>query len=110
MLIGVVDYINELDRVTKASDTSKPYGDVKYADPGYQSDGKARYPIDTEAHIRAAWNYINKEADASKYTAQQLSAIKRRIVAAWKDKIDPAGPPSAQKVEHFSNERALGSF
>lgn len=36
-------------------DNKEPYGSVAYADPGYQSDGKKRYPIDTEAHIRAAW-------------------------------------------------------
>ena len=27
--------------------------ELNYADPGYQSDGKRRYPIDTERHIRA---------------------------------------------------------
>lgn len=76
-------------------DTSKPYGNVKYADPGYQSDGKKRYPIDTEEHIRAAWNYINKTKNAAKYSSSQVSSIKRRIVSAWKSKIDPEGPPSA---------------
>lgn len=76
---------------------SKPYGNVSYADPGYQSDGKARYPIDTEAHIRAAWNYINQSKNAGKYTSSQASRIKSKIIAAWKSKIDSAGPPSAQK-------------
>ena len=33
---------------------NEPYGAVTYADPGYQSDGVKRYPIDTEAHTRAA--------------------------------------------------------
>ncbi|HXH95544.1 MAG TPA: phage protease, partial [Thermoanaerobaculia bacterium] len=28
-----------------------PYGDVEYADPGYQKDGQKRYPLDTETHI-----------------------------------------------------------
>lgn len=28
--------------------------DVEYADPGFQSDGKKRYPIDTDRHIRTA--------------------------------------------------------
>ncbi len=60
----------------------KPYGDVAYADPGYQKDGKARYPIDTAEHTRAAWSYVNQERNASQYTADQLSQIKQRIRAA----------------------------
>jgi phage head maturation protease len=75
----------------------KPYGDVTYADPGYQADGKKRYPIDTEAHIRAAWNYINKPKNAAKYKDGDVGKIKAKIVAAWKAKIDAAGPPSASE-------------
>src|SRR6185312_5147778 len=45
-----------VDEETKASKT--PYGDVAYADPGYQSDKKKRYPIDSADHVRAAWSYI----------------------------------------------------
>lgn len=78
-------------------DPAKPYGDVTYADPGYQEDGKKRYPIDTEGHIRAAWNYINKPKNAGKYSSDEVSKIKGRIVAAWKRKIDSAGPPSAKE-------------
>src|SRR6185312_11663118 len=59
----------------KSSDDSKgDYGDVEYADPGYQPDGKKRYPIDTAEHIRAAWNYINKKKNADKYTADQAAS------------------------------------
>ena len=61
-----------------------PYGDVAYADPGYQKDGKKRYPIDTADHVRAAWSYINKEKNASKYSSGQLSRIKGKIKAAAK--------------------------
>lgn len=56
----------------------EPYGDVKYADPGYR-DGTKRYPIDTEEHCRAAWAYINQEKNASKYSPEELAAIKGRI-------------------------------
>jgi hypothetical protein len=66
------------------SDAKKPYGDVTYADPGYQSDGKKRYPIDTEAHCRAAWSYINKGSNASAYSSSQLASIKNKIKAACK--------------------------
>ena len=85
------------EKFTKASDKAEPYGDVEYADPGYQEDGKKRYPVDTETHIRAAWSYINKEANAAKYSSAEVSKIKARIVAAWKSKIDPKGPPSAKE-------------
>lgn len=60
----------------------EPYGDVAYADPGYQKDGKKRYPLDTKEHVRAAWAYINKQQDGDKYTAAQLRRVKARIKAA----------------------------
>lgn len=70
----------------------RKYGDVKFADPTNK-----KYPIDTEEHIRAAWNYIHKAKDSDKYSASEVAAIKRRIVAAWKEKIDKDGPPSADE-------------
>jgi phage head maturation protease len=80
-----------------ASDPKKPYGDVTYADPGYK-DGTKRYPIDTEAHAKAAWSYINQADNASGYTADQLSQIKARIKAALKkfgvDVADDSKPSS----------------
>jgi len=63
-------------------DPKKPYGDVTYADPGYQADGKSRYPVDTEAHAKSAWAYINKASNAAEYTASQLASIKAKIKAA----------------------------
>jgi phage head maturation protease len=83
-------------------DAAKPYGDVEYADPGYQEDKKKRYPIDTEAHIRAAGNYINKEKNQAQYSSAQVASIKRKIVAAWKKKIDKDGPPSADDGEKLA--------
>ncbi len=68
----------------KSTEKKEPYGDVEYADPGYQNDGKKRYPIDTEEHIRAAWSYINQSDNAKLYTAEQLSNIKSRIKTAAK--------------------------
>lgn len=81
-------------------DGAKPYGDEDYADPGYQSDGKKRYPLTeggkpSETRIRAAWNYIHKKKNAGKYSAEHLAAIKKKIVAAWKAHIDKDGPPAA---------------
>lgn len=60
---------------------NKPYGDVKYADP---KNGK--YPIDTAAHAKAAWSYINMPKNAAMYPMNgvQLSDVKARIKAACK--------------------------
>ncbi len=68
------------------------YGDVTYAD-----EENKKYPIDTEKHIRAAWNYIRMPRNAAKY-ADKGASIKRKIIAAWKKKIDSKGPPSAKET------------
>ena len=66
------------------SEDKKPYGNVEYADPGYQSDKQHRYPIDTEEHARAAWSYINKGHNASQYSSEDLAKVKARIKRACK--------------------------
>jgi hypothetical protein len=60
---------------------AKPYGNVAYADP---KNGK--YPIDTAAHAKAAWSYINMPKNAAKYPLNgvTLSSVKARIMAACK--------------------------
>lgn len=65
-------------------DSKEPYGDVTYADPGYQKDGKKRYPLDTKEHAKAAWSYINQADNADKYSADQLKTMKSRIKSACK--------------------------
>ena len=67
------------------------YGDVTFAD-----EKNKKYPLDTEAHIRSAWNYIGQEKNQAMYSAAEVTAIKNKIVAAWKKTIDKAGPPAAQ--------------
>jgi HK97 family phage prohead protease len=69
------------------ANASEPYGPASqahYADPGYQADGKKRYPLDSEEHCRAAWSYVNQERNAAKYSPEQLARIKARIKAAGK--------------------------
>jgi HK97 family phage prohead protease len=80
--------------------------DTQYADPGYQADGRKRYPLDGEAHIRAAWAFIHMAGNAARYSAGELNQIKSRIVAAWKAAIDPAGPPTA-KAATLDDQAAL---
>lgn len=74
---------NEMEALTKAAAPNKePYGDVEYADPGYQEDKKKRYPLDNEEHIRAAWSYVNQEKNAELYSAGDLAKVKAKIKAA----------------------------
>jgi HK97 family phage prohead protease len=87
-----------LDRYMKEDDPLKPWGDVEYADPGYQEDRVKRYPIHRERNIRAAWSYIHMPRNRAFYTREQLKRIEGRIIAAWKRKIDPAGPPAYQEA------------
>lgn len=93
--------------ILEADEKKQPYGDVAYADPGYQSDKKKRYPINTEEHIRAAWNYINKGKNSGQYSASQVKAIKGRIIGAWKRVIDKSGPPSASEAERVELDSCI---
>lgn len=75
----------DLDTILRLArkEPNKPYGNVTYADPGYKG-GRRRYPIDTEAHVRAAWSYINQKDNQSGYTPDEVAAIKAKIRAAAK--------------------------
>src|SRR5262249_12053187 len=68
-----------VDGVRMADAPPKPYGNVEYADPKH-----GKYPIDTEAHVRAAWSYINQADNASAYPMDgvTLAEVKARIMAA----------------------------
>ena len=80
----------------------KQYGNVTYADPANK-----KYPVDTEEHIRAAWSYINMPKNAAKYSPVEVSAIKGKIVAAWKKVIDKNGPPAAAEKKSIAEETAV---
>jgi len=58
------------------------------------------YPTDTEANIRASWTKFQAAEEA-------LDKIGERIIAAWKTKIDPKGPPGAEPEEAKSKRRDL---
>lgn len=68
-----------LEQRATDSGPPKPYGNVTYADP---KNGK--YPIDTEAHARAALSYFSMPKNHAGYTAEEISAIMGRIRAACK--------------------------
>jgi len=91
---GVVE--DTFFKIAERSDTSPNEGEHKYGDVEYADPTNNKYPIDDEEHIRAAWSYINHADNAGKYSAADVASIKRKIIAAWKDKIDKDGPPSAE--------------
>lgn len=76
------DAADGTERAAEAAHTTSATG--QYADPGYQTDGKARYPLDTQAHVRAAWAFISQADNAGKYTAEQRVKVKANIAAAAK--------------------------
>jgi hypothetical protein len=84
-----------------APKTKTPYGEVTYADPGYQDDKVKRYPIDTAAHVRSAWNYISQEKNAAKYSDGDLGRVKARIKAAAKK----LGVQITEAAEYPADER-----
>ena len=85
-----------------ADSSSKPYGDVKYADP---KNGK--YPIDTHDHAKAAWSYINMPKNAAQYPMNgvTLSEVKSRIKAACQhfgiDVSDGDGYSGSARAESY---------
>jgi len=67
-----------------------------------------KYKLDTEKQIRAAWSYIHMPKNASKYSSDEVAAIKRKIVAAWKSKINKEGPPSEVEATVKSQAESEG--
>jgi hypothetical protein len=78
-----------------------PEDKSQYADPE-----NYKYPIDTEAHAKAAWSYINKSENQSEYSASELASVKGKIKAACKKfGIDIAGDSGAERMERIESER-----
>jgi len=99
--------MNTVEAIEKREDVSPGEGKSKYGDVDFADEKNKKYPIDTEDHIRAAWNYINKSANAAKYSPDDVKSIKRKIIAAWKRKIDKDGPPSADDESSKKTESSL---
>jgi phage I-like protein len=70
--------------IEKREDVSPSEGKSKYGDVKYADEKNKKYPIDSEAHVRAAWSYINMPKNAGKYSSEDVKTIKGRIKAAGK--------------------------
>ena len=79
---NIVDGLPEHRGGNAPGNGKKPYGKVTYADP---KNGK--YPVDTKAHAKAAWSYINKPKNAAVYPLNgvTLGSVKAKIKAACKN-------------------------
>lgn len=86
------------EKIARRKDVSPKEGDDKYGAVEFADTTNKKYPIDTAEHIRAAWSYIHMPENSGKYSAEDSAAIKSRIAAAWREKIDPKGPPEAEKM------------
>jgi len=72
-------YSSEMAALTYSADHKSEYGDVDYAD-----SKNHKYPINTEAHVRAAWSYIHMPKNHAGYTGDEVETIKKRIAAKAK--------------------------
>lgn len=78
---SITDYFEAVGAVVTHKSPPKGYPDskTKYADPK-----NFKYPVDTEAHVRAAWSYIHMPKNRKGYTPAEVSAIEGRIKSAGK--------------------------
>lgn len=76
-----------MTRIDRREDVNPKQGERDYGDVEFADETNNKYPIDTEEHVRAAWSYINKDSNASKYDKDEVDLIKRKIKAAAK-KLD----------------------
>ena len=104
---GLTENLAFAAKVAEREDVKPAQGKEKYGNVTFADEKNKKYPIDTPAHIRAAWNYIGKAKNQAKYSGADVDSIKKKIVAAWKDKIDKAGPPSAGKAAGGEAKKGL---
>lgn len=97
-------------KISARADADPKEGKEKYGDVEFADAKNKKYPIDTEAHIRAAWNYIHKKKNRAEYSAEDAQSIEDKIAAAWRKKIDPKGPPSAESAKAAHAEARKGMW
>lgn len=83
--------------VADVSKAQKPYGEVAYA---YEKGDVARFPVDSELHIRSSWVFANK-AD---FLGDDKPAVLEVIVKAWAEKIGGT-PPTLAQLDVFISDK-----
>jgi regulator of replication initiation timing len=86
-----------------------PYGEnVEYADPGYQSDGVKRYPLDTPAHTQAAWTFIHTAPVAEKYADDELTKMRVAVAQAMEKHQLDADEDEIKKTKALAEAKNAG--
>lgn len=67
---------------TTAETPEAPEKKIRYADPGYRSDSKARYPMETVSQVIWGLAHIAEDANAAGYTDKQLRRVRTRLRGA----------------------------
>jgi len=70
--------------VAKREDVSPSEGKSKYGDVTYADETNKKYPLDTEAHARAALSYWGMPKNRAKYSSEDQKKIGARIRSAAK--------------------------
>lgn len=71
-------------KIDKRDDVNPETGEHKYGDVEFADPTNKKYPVDSPARVRAAWNYINHKDNAAKYDTDEVETIKNRIKKAAK--------------------------
>jgi len=66
-------------KIRKREDVNPEEGKRKYGDVAFADPVNKKYPLDTEAHVRAAHSYISQPDNAAKYSAVEVKTIQERI-------------------------------
>jgi phage I-like protein len=75
----------KVEAIEKREDVSPKEGESKYGSDANFADAKnKKYPLDTEAHVRAALSYWGMSKNRAKYSAEDQKTIGGKIRAAAK--------------------------
>lgn len=87
------------DLVTKVF--AKNWGDLfgltaskaTFADPTNK-----RFPLETQAQVKAALYYVNQDAAKALYTEEEYAVVKAAVETAWKEKVSDTVPDDVVKA------------
>jgi hypothetical protein len=71
-------------KIAAREDANPKEGESKYGDVQFADEKNKKYPLDTPEHVRAAASYFGKDANRSKYDAEDQKKIDAKIAAAEK--------------------------
>jgi phage I-like protein len=79
-----MNLLQMIKAIAERSDTSPKEGIRKYGDVTYADEKNKKYPLDTEAHVRAALSYWGMPKNRGKYSSADQKTIGGKIRAAAK--------------------------